>query len=1253
MFMNRYLILFLFGLFSALLVTAKPIDTLHVVYPEFVPNLGQWEGSFEYRVTLRGGAIFFEKNQYSVAALSPVQLYELHELKTEGSSNAIQNIDATAYRVSFLNANECSFYTPFSPLSHYYNYFLSSDSSRWKSFVKPYSSLKLNNLYDGVDLNFLGSAGNFKYEFQVAPYANCDQIQFQFDGVKTISLVSHCLVINTSVSRIVEKPPFAYQISSSGDTVPVSCDYVLDGLIVSFKLGHYDKSLPLTIDPVVVFSSFSGSLSDNWGYTATYDAHGNLYGGGISFGVGYPVTYGAYQVDFCDGSSSMLTDVTVSKFDSSGSFLYYSTYLGGSYSDIPHSLYVNDNDELFVFGSTGSFDFPVTPNAFDTSFNYGSNVTLSTSLKFPNGADIFVSKFSADGSQLLASSFVGGSSNDGINTAPVLRKNYADDNRGEILVDDFSNVYVISSTFSSDFPITFNAFDTSYNGGQDVCLFKMSQDLSQMLWSTYIGGSNDDAGYSIFLAGDKSIYLCGGTTSFDWPTTSPCLSDSLQGVSDGFVAHLSTQGDILLQSSYVGKNGYDQAYLIKGDRNDTPYIIGQTDATGSDWIYNAQYSVPGSGQFLSCLSPTLDHFEWSTVFGSGSVGPDISPTALLVDYCNNIYISGWGSAQLNGFGGTTGLPVTSDAFQLQTDGSDYYFISISGDASSLVYATFFGGSSSHAREHVDGGTSRFDRKGRIYQAVCAGCGGESLFPTTPGAWSETNGSSNCNLGVIKMDFSLPVVVADFSMPSWLCAPEEVHFTNQSQLIGSNSTYHWDFGDGYQSTEFEPSHNYINSGLFDVKLIVHDNSSCNLSDTLVKRLLVLANTSDTLSSLPVCLGDFVQLGLPPSSGVTYHWQPENQVTNPTISNPVTTPEQSTLFTLLISSDRCSDTLYQMVTVDTLSISFSPDTTICFGSSAMLHIFPFSSSNIQSIEWSLTPDFSNVFGVGESCLLVQPELTTTYFVRVSSAHCSKVHTFEVAVSDLHIQSVPEVLICFEDGANLEVIHDGGQNCSYLWQLDNGLTLVGEHPYISPEASTHFSVTVTNQYGCYDMAEGDIVKRIGTFPLPFEAWCDRCTTVQNENSTVFSTDYGPGYNYHWTPSYNAETPDNSYTVVHPSVSTTYVVQVTDSFNCFKTDSVYIDVAPLICDTPFVFIPNIFTPNSDGRNDVLYVRSAILQQFHFVIYSRWGQKVFETTDADKGWDGTFKGEPCQNGVYDYYFKGTCIDGQESEIKGNIMLVR
>ena len=1250
---KRPVLILLFFATIFTLAARKPADTLSAGRWEFVQNLGQWNEAVLFKANLHSGAVFFQKDGFTVSQLHPQQLQEIQEAKHSGKPLPRTVVDAAAYRVQFLQSN-CQDVTGERPYDYYYNYYIGKSPTSWASKTPIFNQLQYQQLYSGINLVFTEENGYLKYEFHIAPGSDPKQIRMLYDGLKSIAKVGEELLLHTAVDRILELAPYAYQINNQKDTVTITCSYHLQGNTLSFDLGDYDPSLTLVIDPTVVFSSYSGSTADNWGYTATYDSHGNLYGGGITFGQGYPTTLGAYQVDFCG-----LIDVSISKFDASGSFLHYATYIGGSGSDIPHSLHVNDNDELYIFGTTGSSDFPVTVNAFDTSFNGGPNTTLSTSQHFANGADIFVSKLSADGTQLPASTYIGGSGNDGLNTASGLRKNYADDNRGEIIVDENSNVYVVTSTNSLDFPITTTIFQPDSSSKQDVCIFKLSQDLSTMIWSTYFGGSGNDAGYSMFLAEDKSVYFCGGTTSPDLPVTinafQPDFSDSAS-ISDGFVAHLSSNGNLLLHSTYLGKSGYDQAYLIKGDNDGFPHILGQTSADSLQWVHNAQYYVPGGGQFLIKLSHNLTSAMWSTAFGSGNGGPDISPTALMVDFCNSIYLSGWGSHQLNGFGGTTGLPITGDAFQTTTDGSDFYFMALSEDASNIVYATYFGGATSQAREHVDGGTSRFDKHGRIYQAVCAGChsaSGVSSFPTTPGAYATQNGSDNCNLGAVKIDFNMPVVVADFLVPNVICLPDSVFFENYSQLISSQTNITWNFGDGTTSTEWEPHHYYQSTGYYEVTLVVRDLGSCNLSDTLKKRILVLSNTSSTLPTVNICEGDFAELGIPPSVGVDYHWSPTGSLSNPNISNPIATPEQTTTYTLIASTEACVDTITQQVCIHTLDVQTSNDTIICPLGTATLSVTVTTSDSYQ-VDWSEDPDFQTIIMSNTSTIQVSPTTSTTYYVRVYSELCSQVFTIRVTVDGPTIYSSPDLLLCFEDYVELGISCTGGSlPYQYSWELSDGTVYDGAHPQVTPQHTVIYTVTLTDALGCTAVATGNITVRAGTFPEPLQAWCNICEIVAYHETSVFSTDYGSDYTYQWTPSLSMTTPNLPSSTVSPETTTTYTVTVTDTFNCSRTTTVTITVTPITCDNPFVFIPNSFTPNGDGRNDILYARSDILDECYFVIYNRWGEKIFETVDNNIGWDGKFKQKECPRGTYDYYFKGKCKDGDELELKGNITLIR
>ena len=222
--------------------------------------------------------------------------------------------------------------------------------------------------------------------------------------------------------------------------------------------------------------------------------------------------------------------------------------------------------------------------------------------------------------------------------------------------------------------------------------------------------------------------------------------------------------------------------------------------TEGKWpVKNAAYSNANSSQFISKLQPDLSDYVYSTVFGSGSAIPNISPTAFLVDRCENVYVSGWGGKSNNGFstGSTKGMPVTADAIKRQTDasGSDFYFFVLKKDAASQLYGTFFGQDDPPIGvtnpdtfgDHVDGGTSRFDRNGVIYQAMCANCFKQVPFPGTPGAWSTRNQATaggKCNLGMLKIEMNFAGVQAGLrasidgvAYDTVGCVPVTVNFTD--------------------------------------------------------------------------------------------------------------------------------------------------------------------------------------------------------------------------------------------------------------------------------------------------------------------------------------------------------------------------------------------------------------------------------------------------------------------------------------------
>jgi gliding motility-associated-like protein len=729
---------------------------------EFVENRGQWPQPVRFAADIPGGRLFLQPAGFTYTLYSPQDLsaHNHHDDRSETTTVPPERLRGHAYTVSFVGGRAAATISSQEPTDGMRNYFLGKDSRQWARHVRGFRQLRYEKVYPNTDVQLYENVGGqLEYDFLVAPGGKPDAIRLRYEGQESLTLQEGVLVVRTSVGQVTETAPRAWQ-NINGRRVPVPCAFVLRGQEVSFSLPQgYQRKYPLVIDPTVIFSSFTGATDDNWGNTATYDEEGHLYSGGTAFGPGYPVSPGAF-----DQSFNQVIDIAIIKYNTSvngpGARLY-ATFLGGKSVETPHSLVVNSKGELLIMGTTSSADFPTSATAFDRKFNGGASITPLSGSNYTQGSDIIVSTLSTDGSQLLASTFLGGNGNDGLNTDKAgddyLSRNYGDSFRGDIAVDAADNVYLTSNTISTDFPVRNGLGRTYGGGGSDAVVAKLPADLSSLLWSSYLGGRGADAAYSIQLAKDGSVYLAGGTNSTDFPTTTGSYQPGKAGNADGFVAHISADGTSLVQASYLGTAQYDQAYFLQLDELDNVYLLGQT--FGAYPVTSGLYNnnKQRGGQFIQKMDPQLATRVYSVVFGSGRNGVDLSLTAFLVDACERIYACGWGGRVNQGYtgGSTDGLPVTSNAIQPTTDGSDFYLIQFGAGAKSVEYATFFGENGGRG-EHVDGGTSRFDKRGVVYQAVCGGCGGTSGFPVPPGAntYSSRNNSRNCNNAAFKIDFGL-------------------------------------------------------------------------------------------------------------------------------------------------------------------------------------------------------------------------------------------------------------------------------------------------------------------------------------------------------------------------------------------------------------------------------------------------------------------------------------------------------------------
>lgn len=1394
---NRYCLLLITMLLISFANVAfcneKPKNQL-----KFIENKGQWESKILYKTIFKGGYAFIENNGIMIV-LSDYKGGCKHDIIQESQTKCEHNEDIInnhAFKLKLLNSKSPKTIIPQDKSKDYNNYYIGKDKSKWKSEAYSYSNISYKEIYNNIDWLVYSKENNIKHDFIIHKGGSVEDISLTYEGIEKVSIRDGNLILLTSVGEFVEVKPYAYQ-EINGERKEIETKFNLNNNIVTYSTNSYDKNYDLVIDPTLIFSTYSGSQIDNWGFSAAYDKKGNVYMGGIANGFGYPTTIGAYQTYFYGGN----WDVSISKFDSLGHNLLYSTYLGGESDEIPHSLIVNEFNELVIFGTTGSLDFPTSNNAFQSTFGGGSQFSYDGNINFLHGSDIFVTKFNSDGTNLLASTYVGGSSNDGINFRQYyansiytgndsLYANYGDGARGELITDDMNNIYVGSCTFSSDFPTTANAFQPVSGGKQDGVVFKLNSSLSTMIFSSYIGGSEDDAVYSIDTDKEYKLYVAGGTVSHNFPTTPGAFSTTFNGgETDGFLSLISYNGTNILASTFFGSNKKDQAYFVRTDKENNPHIFGQTYATGLSLVYNAIYNRPGSGQFIAKFSPDLHTRIWSTVFGTGTGRPNISPSAFAVDVCGRIYASGWGSM---GYLTTNNMEVTSNAYLSNTDGADFYIMSLASDASTLDYATFFGENGN--RDHVDGGTSRFDKFSTIYQTICASCGGTNNFPTTLNAYCSTNNSTNCNAAVIKFNIHDDFAVADFDIPQIGCAPQTITFTNNSR----GTSYLWDFGDGITSTLINPTHTYNTGGIYQVKLIAYLANGCISSDTTINTIVVLGNSSRTIPSLSTCPNMPIQIGIQPISanGIMFQWVPASLVTDPYITNPFAIINQPTDFCLIISNGVCCDTIRQRIDIhiipiniqDTIETCNSPytltiptlqgtsckfsfsrdfsslinqDTTQnsteiylnnsqyiyvmvqkdgCIGFDSVWFKFTGTSVNIQSTDVKCFGD-SNGTAVAIISGGINPytynwsngqsgnitsinnlsagEYSLTVF---DNRGCQSTQSFRIETPDIISASSSQTNNpC--TGANsgtINLIPSGGTSpYSVSWSNDSttfsisGL-LSGDYIYTITDKNncklidtiqiidiSSFNITITKKdNNCPDVCKGEAKANIigGTPPYSYlwsngdtnQTAINLCSENYNikahdqlgckseSNVTIINKDLFhdisisasrteifdgqviilsctkiPEMYYQWTPPDYVWHPNEPSTIATPMQTTTYYVFVTDRNGCNYNDSIKINVEIINCGKPNIFIPNIFTPNSDGKNDVIKVTGDHIEDILFIIFDRWGEKVFSTTNPQEGWNGTYNGQNCTAGVYYYRLEVNCEQGRKYITSGDITLIR
>jgi uncharacterized repeat protein (TIGR01451 family) len=699
----------------------QPVSINSQIPLTFEANLGQTDNRVKYLARGKGYTLFLTKDE-AVFSLAPA--------RSAGSSTAPAS---AVLRTRFVGANLNPTIDGVSRLPGKSNYFLGSDPAKWRIGVPGYSKVRYKNVYPGIDLIYYGHGGQLEYDLVLAPRADPQRIRFAVAGADQLNLNDQGdVVLTLGGSQVAIRKPFVYQ-EVAGAKRAVKTDYVLISKDqIGLQIAPYDSSKSLVVDPALVYSGYLGGSGADAGLTAAVDSKGDAYIAGDTTSTDFPVTIGVVQSTF--GGSQ---DAFIAKFNSKGTALVWSTYLGGNDNEVAWAIFVDKSSNVFVAGETKSANFPTTAGAFQTTLK--------------GTKDGFIAKLNSTATSLIYSTYLGGSGKDSI---PAMA------------VDSSGNAYVTGTTPSPDFPVTAGAFQTKCApcgfGGSNAFITKLNSTGSALVYSTYLGGSAGDVGVGIALDKSNNVYVTGETVDHDFPILNPiqasfagggtnCATGNGAGgfgpCGDAFVTKLNAGGNALVYSTYLGGSGEDGGFAIAVDSTGAAYVAGGTDSSNFPTIAGAFQTTFGGGAngcanngfacgdaFVTKINASGNALTFSTYLGGS--GDDVVLHGLAVDSSKNVHLAGATNS--------SNFPVTANATQPTYGGGtnpcpmnatcgDAFQTVLNSSGSSLLFSTYLGGSADDgaAGMALDGNgyrylvgataSSNFPIAGKPFQSACKSC----------------------------------------------------------------------------------------------------------------------------------------------------------------------------------------------------------------------------------------------------------------------------------------------------------------------------------------------------------------------------------------------------------------------------------------------------------------------------------------------------------------------------------------------------
>ncbi|HEU0005710.1 MAG TPA: SBBP repeat-containing protein, partial [Terriglobia bacterium] len=528
------------------------------------------------------------------------------------------------------------------------NYFVGSDPRNWHGSVSQFARVVYPEVYSGIDLAFHSAGRDFEYDFILQPGRSPQVITVDFVGATHLKMGSQGdLILATASGDVRQKKPVAFQVKQNR-RIPVDAAYVLKGQTsAGFRVGHYDPSLPLVIDPVLSFSVYQGGTGLDQAYGIAVDAAGNSYITGTTESVNFPL-----QSQAAGYPNDNRKNAFVMKLNPQGTTVLYSTYLGGSADDEGLAITVDGSGQALVAGYTDSTNFP-TANPYRAT-NSGVR-------------DGFVTRLSPTGNTLVYSTYLGGSGSD---------LAFA------IALDGQSNFYVAGSTTSTSFP-TVSPYQASLVALRDAFVAKFNPAGSALLYSTYLGGDADDVAYGIAVDALGSAYVAGITQSSNFPTANP-MQSSYEGGTDVFVTKLTPAGSTLAYSTYLGAGFFEDCFSIAVDDQGSAYVAGSTES--ATFPVTSPYQISkriGADAFVTKLTPSGKTRVYSTFLGGNGE-----------DRANAIAVDRMGNATIVGYTLSSDFPTAEPLQAAYAGGQDAFVARLNATGVGLLYSSYLDGAGS-------------------------------------------------------------------------------------------------------------------------------------------------------------------------------------------------------------------------------------------------------------------------------------------------------------------------------------------------------------------------------------------------------------------------------------------------------------------------------------------------------------------------------------------------------------------------------